>query len=291
MEMKKIIGVFVAVTVGIVMLSAVLMPVISDSLVLTGDKITVSNQSFNSYYKEADNGDVITVTDTTADLNGGSITTFTYRGAVYADKMYIYLLGAPSNGNIGFIVDDSGIDNQFVLVEGRTWTISYENGTISVKGALSGQSDLTYSKSGLEWCFMMSTPIDGTYQTIKDIRYSDAYTTNPAKQVICSGYYETGENDTFYSYRNGKLIQNTNTDYQMSIGFDTSIKSGTTDIYDTVVNISIGDETFTPFLFLVPGEVVGHADSGGAHNILLTIPLIFIVALISIFVMVIRNRD
>lgn len=287
---NKIIGVVLACAVGIIIVSTVLVPIISDAKTITGDIIEVSNQNFNAYYSDAENGDTLTLTDTTVSFNGNNIETFTYRGAIYADSFYMYLFGSVSEGRIGFITDNTGLENSFNLSSGRTWTITYNNGSVNVVGVADSQSDLSWTKSDIDWALFISNPTDADYHTIEDLRYSKAYTTDPETQVICSGYYETGENDTFYSYRDGVIKLNQGADYTTSVTFGTELKEGTTDIYDTNITISIGEESFTPFLCLVPGTVTGHSVSGAAVSMLSIIVPFMLVAILAGAVVLVKNR-
>lgn len=287
----KIVSGFIAVTVAIIMIASVLVPVISDALPNVGDPITVSNQNFDSYYKDVDDGDTLVITDTTASFNGNPIDIFSYRGAFYADKAYSYLYGAPSNGIIGFVVDDTGNANKFELVAGRTWTITYGDDSISIVGVADGAAPIEWSKSNFNWILSISDPTNSDYYTIEDLRYADAYVTNAKSQVIYSGYYETGENDTFLSYRNGVITQELDGEYDISVDFDTTLKEGTTDIYKVGVTITVDDEAFVPFLVLVPGVVYGHEDGGSAYAALLAIIPLTIVSILIATVALVMHRN
>lgn len=287
----KLVGGFVSITIAIIMIAGVLVPAVSDALPNVGDPITVSNQNFDSYYKEVDDGDVLVVTDTSASFNGEAIGTFTYRGGFYSDLAYLYLNGSVQDGMVGFIIDNTGIGNRFNLTSGRTWTVTYTEDSISVVGTAADLEPLEWSKDGFEWILSISNESNADYFTIEDLRYSSAYVSDPKTQVIYSGYYDSGDNDTFISYRDGKIIQNVNNPYDVSIDFDTTLKDGTTDIYDVKVEITVGDESFVPYIVLVPETIYGHEDGGSAYSALLAIIPLTIVSVLVAAVVLIMRRD
>ena len=280
MNVKDLSTYLVGIVVAIIVVTTVLVPIIGSLLPNAGTLISVSNQNFDSYYKDVEEGDILVLTDTTASFNGNPIDSFSYRGAFYADKAYSYLYGAPSNGIIGFIVDDTGNENKFELVAGRTWTITYGVDSISVVGVADGVDPIEWSKDDFNWILSISDPTTSDYYSIEDLRYATAYVTNAKTQVVYSGYYETGENDTFLSYRNGVITQELDGEYNISVDFETTLKEGTTDIYKVDVTINVDDESFTPFLLLVPGEVYGHADTGVLRTLLTIIPIFAVIGII-----------
>ena len=195
MNVKDLSTYLVGIVVAIIVVTTVLVPIIGSLLPNAGTLISVSNQNFDSYYKEVDDGDVLVVTDDSASFNGESISSFTYRGGFYSDLAYLYLNGSVQDGMVGFIIDNTGIENRFNLTSGRPWTVTYTEDSISVVGTATGLDPLEWSKEGFEWILSISDDSNADYFTIEDLRYSTAYVSNPASQVIYSGYYETGEND------------------------------------------------------------------------------------------------
>lgn len=280
MNVKDLSTYLVGIVVAILVVTTMLVPIIGSLLPNAGTLISVSNQNFDSYYKEVDDGDVLVLTDTSASFNGEAISTFTYRGGFYSDLAYLYLNGSVQNDMIGFIVDNTGIGNKFNLTSGRTWTITYTENSISVVGTAPDLDPLEWSKDGFEWILSISDDSNADYFTIEDLRYSTAYVSDPDSQIIYSGYYDTGDNDTFLSYRDGKIVQNVDGTYDVSIEFDTTLKDDTTDIYDVKVEITVGDESFVPFIVLVPEIIYGHADTGVLRTLLTIIPIFAVIGII-----------
>lgn len=210
--MNKLIMTILAVTVGVIMLGGVFVPSVLDASSNVGERIVVSNQNFDAYYTEVSDGDVLVITDTAVTFNGAGIDSVSYRGGFYADVAMLYLNGSVIDGNVGYIIDDRGISDRLTLTSGKTWTVTYTDDSINVVGSQSGSDDITWTKDNVGWCFSITTEIEGEYQTIEDLRYAPAYVTNPKKQMIYSGYYDSGENDTFISYRDGRIITENSTD-------------------------------------------------------------------------------
>lgn len=277
--MNKLISYAVMAAVGVLVFSALLVPVINGAQTVTGDPVTYENET-SVTLRGASAGDVLHAFIDTDDNNAKKITlngveiesfdTLTFADAcIISDSLYMQ-------------VDPTRDTNYLYLSSlvsgGASWwsdcTIEFTATTIRIHGTSeNGAIDETHNYS---WGYVICNPANGTY--CASVAGGTGY-VNTTKDVILCGMYLTGDNDTPYVYKNGVFTTSQWTGTK-SVNVDMEKVSGTTDIYTATVDVDIGDENFTPYRIYLPLEVHGHADHGAVYSMLGVIPLIVIVGLI-----------
>lgn len=269
---NKLIPIVLTLVVGIILAGSVLVPVLNDAQKDLGDPITKTNPVYNSWYRDIEPTDVWEMSSTGYVLNDETMDTG-YRQAVFGDSFVLYL-NALNLDNIGYVIGKND-ENPTQLVNTKSYTITFDNNTISI---VDGDNTAVYSKE-YTWAYTLCPSEDtAKWGTITRIGDGDTTYILNNNQVVLSGYYYTGDNDTFYSYKDGTLYIGS---YEGGMEITKTLVDGTTDIYkiDTEV-VTVGDETFTPYITLVPISVTGHATAGASYSLLGAIPIMVIVALI-----------
>lgn len=275
MELSKIVTGVILLLVGVILVSALVLPTISNVQKISGDAIEYENESIRGYDLKAISDDLeITVTQTSVTING-VVWANNSQSAWYVvtDSWYVWY-GSTAQSMI-FVNENNtkNINGGSITLSGGEYAVNltYDNGTISITGAYS-------------WVFVPAE--DGEYVTVEG---SSTRYVNDLNDYVMSGYYSTGENDTYYSYFNGVAKAG---EYEASVSGDLSLVDGTTDIYSCPgVVFHVGEEEFNPFLCLVKATVSGHATSGTAYTLFGLIPLLLIVSLVLVPVGLIAMRS
>ena len=265
------------------------MPVISDAQTTIGDPITYTNKSsYSELYITDDVSGTHTVTmagpNDYATLDGVDIalTDMTRGFYIITDKLSVVFVGAAA---VIFWADG---DAQYNPSWGRTFNITYQDGTVTMEYTTGGTTTTyTYEYS---WIGYRVTE-GGNYLNVSS---STAVYSNGVKDFVAMGDYSSGDNDTYYCVKNGKVEISDPDLYTCSIeNSATAPLSGTTDIYNGYLKINVGDETFTPYIWAVAKEIPGHQDKGAAYTLLGAIPFIVIVGLVvaGVGAIYMKNRD
>ena len=276
MESKNLLTLAITLTVGIILAGSLLMPVISDAQKSVGDPITKSNQVYQGFYIEPDSDYELTISAAGWSVNGELLTGQNYRQLIFADSFVLQVNDNTDATSFGFIMDKTLDAPEYLYVaDSASYSVTFANNTVTV--AKAGVTEPFYTQT-YAWAYAACpAATEGAWGTIVGIGSTDAFILND-NQILLSGFYYTGENDTFYSYRDGTLYTG---EYEGSIEITKSITAGTYDIYSvTGLTVTVGDESFTPYLTLVPIEVTGHATGGAAHSLVGVIPIMVIVALL-----------
>lgn len=286
-----LIGVVMTVLVGIILIGSVLAPTISEIKVTAGDEITKTNSWTYGPNMSALEGEfkMTATADDVIKINDVAYTGLgTHAPYFMSDKCIIY--GA-STYLICYIVktDETTTTTVSDTFSSATATFDFEasDGLITVSnGTTTATTTYTwayaYDPSG-EYNYVSMT-LNGTSRTI--------YWSDVSDFVFC-GDYTSGENDTFYSVKDGVCYNAAG--YDMSLTIPETIADGTTDIYGTDrldIKITMDDETYTPYNCLVKYEVSGHATEGAVYNLY---GVVLVLAIVGIAVVGIRsflgNRD
>ena len=278
---NKITGFVIALVLGAIMIGGLLAPTVAGIQATVGDDITKSNQTLDSYYRDVKPTDVFELSSSGFELNDVLINK-TYRQAVFADS-FVLQINKPSDTALGYLIgaEDATPTN---LIDTNTYTVTFENKTVKV---VKNDDTTVYTKE-FEWAYIITTSADtASWGTISRIGTDTSYILNDS-QVILSGYYYTGDNKTFYSYKDGELYTGS---YEGAIEITKSIADGTTDIYKiTGLEVTVGEESFTPYLTLVPLSVTGHATAGAAYVMFGVLTLLAIVMLVVISANAVRGK-
>lgn len=272
----NILGLLVTLVVGVILAGSLLAPVISDAQKSVGDPITKSNQVYQGFYNEPDSDYELTLSAAGWFVNGDPLTGQNYRQLIFADTFVLQVNDPANETSFGYIMDKTMTNpTQLFVADSASYSVTFANNTVTV--AKAGVTEPIYTQT-YGWAYAAyPAATEGAWGTIVRIGTTDAYILND-NQIMLSGYYYTGENDTFYCYRDGTLYTG---EYEGSVDITKSITDGTYDIYSvTGLSVHVGEESFTPYLTLVPIEVTGHATGGAAHSLVGVIPIMVIVALL-----------
>lgn len=311
MEIKPAM-VAITAAVVVIVIAAVLMPVLDDARDTAGDEIVKTNVGTGHTFKEMEPGDVLKCESIYSDssrtdtwtLNGETvlnegITGLSWDWGLITDVYYMQI-NSQSNAAVGggrTITADSGVGSNYSGADAThptriySWTMN-DDKTITYKydDTVNTPSTVTYNST---WAYVLATLDEGAYMSAQ-VTTNSYYAKYDAKDIILAGAYTTGELDTGYYYGKDGILTILNTDYTGTINFTQTKSSGTTDIYDTLLTVSVTDgndtESFSPYRALVPYQVSGHESSGAAYDLYGAIPVIVIAALILGVVGVILTR-
>ena len=287
MDPKRITAVIVAAILGVILLVTVVAPIVSDGQTTTGDPITKSNRIYTGYYVEPNAEYELTLNASGWTANDVVLTNQNYRQLVFADTFVLQVNTNTDTTSFGYIMDDTLSNPKYLYIaDSAEYVVTFNNNTVTI--TKTGTTEAFYTKE-YGWAFAAcGAEVDNAWGTITRVGTNDAYILNDS-QFYLSGYYYTGENDTFYSYHLGQMESGA---YEGSVTFEKEIVSGTTDIYNiTELNVAIGEESFNPYLILVPLSVTGHATSGSLYSMLGIIPIVVAIGIVlGVVSMAIVNR-
>lgn len=289
---SKLITSVIGIAVAIIILASVLVPVISDARENAGEEITFNNrtpggnQLPETHMSELKDSDLLIIR-----TNGDSTHTVTINGEEYLQEDYSASINWIMSDGIFISQNNTGAQYNIYMTGSTTRVISNSVGSqITMSGGVitlvSGSTTLTGSYT---WAFYFDP--EGEYVEVMGNRGSTLpYYVNSTHQIVCSGVYTTGENDCFYSMKDGII----KIDQDYTTGISTpyfSKETNSTDVYSGAITLDIGAESFQPYVVLVPNSVKGHEASGGAYNLYGVIPVFVIVLILLSAITLIRNKD
>lgn len=276
---NKLIAIVMTLVVGIILAGSVLMPVVNDARTTTSTEVNYTNEE--ATFRMAGASDVVTLTlsSGTVTLNDVAIEKISNSNILLSDAVSLDQFQYQGNWLNRMWFKDST-----ALQYPSAFELTFENGTVSGTVTISNETtdiDTTYS-------YLFYADSEGDYIQMTNNDWANGVYLNNANQLILSGLYTTGENDTTYSYVNG--VFTTGGDYTGSVELTTE-KVGMDVIKATALTVTIGEETFTPFRALVPMTVVGHTETP-ASSLIGVIPVLVIVSLVVAAIgMVVVKRD
>lgn len=303
---NKVIAVIMGLFVGVLLVGSVLVPIVESSK-STIEPITEYNVGTGQTYREAKAGDVLKFVGTYNDgvrtyewtLNNESVinlNSLDWEIGLFSDAFWIQVFPESNvSGAMWKTMADPSTDNYIGVNETTTyaeWIITFGESTITWSYVGVGTTSPTVEYD-YTWAFVPCVYEDGGYMS-STLTDGVLAILNDPKDVVLCGSYTTGELDTGYSYYEG--VAKT---YTSGITAEYTpvyeLRNGTYDLYDVDINFTVSDgastEEFNPYRALVPYEVLGHADNGASINLLGVIPVIVILALLSMAVFgLIRSR-
>lgn len=280
METKNIMQIMIVALVGAVILVG-FVPVIGATQDNIGDSISYENESVRGYAMIPVNEEVnATFTQTSLTVNGVTWTENNQSGWYLVTDDFLVWFGASAHSMI--VVSDSvgGTGDHQQSIKSGTVTLS--GGAYSCSFIDINDNPLVFD-GAYSWVIIPSDA--GEYVVI------DASTTryvSSLKDYIFSGFYYTGENDTYYSYYNGVAKAG---DYTASVTGTLTLVEGTTDIYQcSSPKMHVDNEEFTPFLCLVKADINGHSTTGAMYDVYGLIPLIVAVGILMFVITAILIR-
>lgn len=288
----KLVGGFIAITVAIVMIAGVFVPAVSDGLTNVGDPVEFEQQgSINASFEMGKVDREIIIDFVEGGLKVGDVTYTNLSGItywtpfVYSD--YAQCLIRSQNDAIQFNVYENQTSVTTNLAVGDRITVTPTTVTLSGSASKVIETGNVYS--------IGSKSADKV--TVIDMGDRNNYILpliNSINDIVCVGFYGTGDLDTIYSVIDG--VAKVEDGYTASLNYNFQLKDGTTDIYEidtfkVVVSDGTTTEEFVPYFALVPSKVVGHADSGASYSVLsATIPIFIVVVLVA-SIALIRSRS
>ena len=294
---KNLIMTVLGLTIGVLVLSTVLVPIVGEAQKNAGETVTFTNplNSVNKYHYDY----VDEITLTASDLvSGRTYSTYVVNGeniAIINDYMLAVLTDTVSiqigtEGQFSMVVSTDPYSATADPAGQTTLTFTAKNGNWKLEGSNAG----TIYEGTYSWA--VTYVPDGEFIARNGNPTNFYNSGNPSDFILYSGQYTSGELDTFYAYGNGAITCGVS-EYSGTVNFNNNVKvDGTTDVYRIgSVNVTISDgvdtETFTPYRSLVKETIIGHEDKGAAYSIYAVIPVLMIVALMVYAISVIRNRD
>lgn len=280
----------IAVIVAVIVFATVLIPVVTYAQDTAGEEVVYENhtsgqwQIVETHLSELGEDDLVVIRTNVAGQHYVSINGEEYHqedigGSINWLMSDGITLNQNSAGSL-FIVYMPGYVNR-VISAGAESEITLSGGNITLTysgGTITG----TYT-----WAYYYDP--DGEYVEVKGNGIDYPYYLNSVDQVICAGYYSTGDNDCYYSAYKGTI----NTDGEFDTGWKDNRwnKIGTTtDVYSGYLNVTIGDESFAPYIVLVPNEVQGHLASGIPYMLWGIVPAFVVLSLLLAEVTIIRGK-
>lgn len=272
MEVKNLMSIMVVALVGAVILTGFL-PVLGATQDNIGDPITYINDGAYEFTISKD----IETTHTfnvTAPNNYCTIDGIDYQFDDLPTNGFFFLTDGITvcrTGATMVILYNDNNSYQYNVNWGYSYNVTYSNGVCTLVRSNSG-GDTTFTDN---YTYIGYQVEKGDYVGITSSgnRY---YMTNT--DFIAMGNYTSGDNDTTYNLING--VFTTHEDYVLSVAPTGDIVSGTTDVKLGHLVLNVGDESFTPYIWLISKEIHGHKDSGAMYDIYGLIPLIVAVGLL-----------
>lgn len=284
MEKNNLTMGIIGAMICIILLGGLLMPAVSSSLVIVGDPITIENTHYTDTpekYDELKNTTIsLIVSSDSFDMKVNDIAinkSGIIKPIVISDTITIEVNTASQSEIITIVPHDGSTSKTISAGTESTTTIVFNSGAYTIESSLFESITGTFN-----WLYSVSE--GGPYSYIFHRGNTNFYISDLGKDLVTAGYYSTGELDTPYSYKDGKLVLG-NTDYTGSVSITSRLYEGTTDIYvanTPLVTINSGDvsESFTPYRYLIKSEINGHKDSGAAYSMIEVLPIIAIISMI-----------
>lgn len=278
---NKIIGIIVSIVVSLVMVGGVLSPIISSVGGDLGEPVTFNQQgSINASFEMGKVDREIVIDFVEGGLKVGDVTytnlssvTF-WTPFVYSD--YVQCTIKSDNSGVQFNVFETLTLENINPVVGDRITVTPTSVT------LSGSADKTV-ETGNVYSIGSTSADKVTVVDMGDRNNEVLPLINSINDIVCVGFYNSGELDTTYSVING--VVKVGEDYTASLNYNFQLKDGTTDIYEietfkVVVSDGTTTEEFVPYYALIPSEIEGHADHGVAYNLVGIVPMLVILAVL-----------
>lgn len=269
MDYKNIIVLTVGALIGVIILSAMI-PAFLSTQNNAGDPVTYTNtgQYADLYVTDDVSGKHTVLMESPNDYAviddvQIALSDMTRGFYIISDKISVVFVGAAA------VIYWDGGDAQYNPSWGRTFDLTYENG-IATLNYTTGGTTTTYTYN-YSWIGYRVTE-GGNYMNVSS---STAVYNAGVKDFIAMGNYTSGDNDTLYVVKNGEITISESDLYTSSVesSSDTPI-TGTTDVYQGYLKINVGDESFTPYIWVVSKEIHGHAPSGALYEVIGLLPLI-----------------
>lgn len=256
----------ITLVVGIILAGSLLAPVVADARTTTSTEVNYTNESTLFKMASAEETVTISLASGTVTLNGAEVTHTTNSNILLSDAFSVDQFIYQGNWLTRAWYKDST-----ALSYPTAFNLTFENGTVTGTITTSG----TTNNVNDTYTYLYYADESGNFTQISSNVWADVY-VNSTKEIVLAGLYYTGSNSTTYTYIDGNF--EVEGDYTGSVDFDTE-SVGIDVLKVTGITVTIGEETFTPYRFLVPAEVTGHTETS-ISSLLGVIPIMVIVAIL-----------
>lgn len=276
MNTKNILTLAITLTLGVILAGSLLMPVIADAQENAGAETELTNTVRGSYTYNIWDGEDVTFefvkgNPNTFAVNGDTVTITSTQQILIASNFFSMRTGGlPAN---------PGINYQYLgVTAGAEDTLTYAiaNGeyTLTI-----GSTVLTGT---LDWMvYAVADGETGTSGLGQLTTPTNAFYTSKADNIVVLGnVYTTGDNDTYFAYYNGELTVNEDYADSSKVNIVRSVANGYTNIYNTTLAVTVGDESFTPYQILAPIKVTGNEADNALISLYGAIPIMVIISLV-----------
>lgn len=271
----------ITLTLGVILAGSLLMPAVTDAQRTAGEEVHFDNIQSGYTYRLTEKTETVSITITGSNgniyYNGEAITDDGF--ALFTDTVAIR--ADATNKNL--FVSTPTASNEYRISWNSNYSFVFDNGICTITDV--GNSTVTAT---IPYTWMFSPADEGEWVTVTG---SSTHYVNSINDIVASGYYSTGDNDTGYCVKDG--IATVTEDFTTKANFTLTPVSGTTDAFTATMTIDVGDENFTPWFMLIKRDIVGHEASGAAYSLYGAIPIIVIAGLVlaGASAILVRNRD
>lgn len=263
---NNLLTLIITLVVGVILAGSMLAPVVADARTTTSTEVNYTNESTLFKMASAEETVTISLVSGTVTLNGAEVTHTTNSNILLSDAFSVDQFLYQGNWLTRAWYKDST-----TLSYPTAFNLTFENGTVTgtvTSGGTTNDINDTYT-------YLYYADASGNLTQISSAVREDIY-VNSTNDIILAGLYYTGSNSTTYSYIDGNF--ELDGEYTGSVDFDTE-SVGIDVVKVTGITVTIGEETFTPYRFLVPAEVTGHTETS-ISSLLGVIPIMVIVAIL-----------
>lgn len=297
MELKNFGALIAGFIVAALLVAAILVPVIDATLTTAGDPVTYTNSGANvgmrdntAYYEITDDTSLTYVVDSTGitigETNINYNSTATWGAVVWTDTGYFMVRQST------YVVRCEQYDVETNTSATTSYTLPVTatllGKTLTIADAAEANDTYTFNEG---YCLDLKQNEDGKqlFMAVDLTQRTGTFYLNSINQLRCMGIYSSGENDCYYSLKNGTL---TNTgDFTNDVVATLTLVDDTTDVYQLEsFKLDIGGEEFTPYYTILPLQIDGHSTGGAVYDTLSIIPLLVTVGILLGIVGVIFTR-
>lgn len=267
---KMAVGALVVIIVAV----SVILPIFAGSADSVADKETLTNSGLS--YAQIVDGETKTLALAagvyTIDGETVEFPAATSSLVLAGEKMAIERLYYNGSILIRFWLDDQ---TALKYAAAFNLTISADNVTGTITTTANPAEEITVDVDG--WTYLYDAAGDYVFAN-----GNESYYVNSLNDLVLSGLYSTGENDTVYSFKDGTMY--TYGDYEASTTGTLTAYGNSYDGYTlSDITVSIGDETFTPYRCLVPKDVTVH-NKNLEYTLVGIIPVLILVGVLMMIV-------
>lgn len=277
---NKITGFVIALVLGAIMVGGMLAPTVAGIQTTIGDTVTYDNIQTGYTYRLTEKNENITlkITGTGGDIYFNDEAIANDGFAIVTDS--VSARASTTAKTLNVTTPTQTLDLR--VSWGSKYTVTFEDGVCTIVDDATSTTKETVSYT---WMFAPSD--NGEWVTVTG---SSTHYVNSINDIICSGYYSTGDNDTGYTVRNG-VTTVSDTTYTAGLNYTLTPVAGTTDVYTvSTFKVVVGEESFDPWFMLIKRDIVGHEASGPFYTMFGVITLLAIVMLVVIAANAVRGK-